>query len=358
MNIKYFTLIIAFLLGLSACGSSPTYQGNSLTNEQNNQIKHSPAELLQQAKAASKNGQVEVYKKLLFQSAAMGYPEAQYQLGLTILHSPSFPDYKAEAMKWLAKAANQNHKKAQFNLAIGYMTGMGVEKSPSIMLEWLNKSINNGYPKAYYILGSLYLQGAAGVERDEEKGYSLVKKAAEMGYEDAIRFFSDGFPVEQLEKTQNISTYGAGVFIFKAPQDLKNENIVAVKDKSAFAVYKTNSAPEYLFLIAGKFQFNASTTKEYISKLYETLYSNSSLELISQRQSGENGTRFILKEKSSPHSLTYRHVDIQPGKNTLYLSQLQTNDVNAPEWFGIKLCNDAMCDNLDQKAIEIPSDLQ
>jgi len=123
--------------------------------------------------------------KWLHAAAAQNNSQAAYYLG-TICANQEPADWFS-AVKWFGKAAELGHRNAETWLAICSINGNGTEvdyeKAAALLLDAVQEDI----PDAYFYLGMLYRHGA-GVKKDEAKGLELLRKAAEMGQEDAKKY--------------------------------------------------------------------------------------------------------------------------------------------------------------------------
>lgn len=137
--------------------------------------------LYEQAQALFEENRVNDGYAFLEQAAKVGYAEAQYLLGCSIIEMKYNKPVK-EGFMWLTKAADQNHIYALNNLAMCYQTGEGVEVDYSKALKLLNKAAELGDMMAYYNIGQAYIFGL-GVKKDLLKGLSLIQKAAESNIE-------------------------------------------------------------------------------------------------------------------------------------------------------------------------------
>ena len=63
----------------------------------------------------------------LDERASLGYPEAQFSLGIAHGRGTGVPMNMDEALRWLQRAADQRHVQASTQLGMMYAIGMGVE---------------------------------------------------------------------------------------------------------------------------------------------------------------------------------------------------------------------------------------
>lgn len=82
-------------------------------------------------------------------SAEMGYPDAQFFMGVCcISENPYLKRNPTKAAKWYIKAVEQGHAGAVNNLAFQYMRGWGVEKDLRFAAELFRKAAALGNPAA------------------------------------------------------------------------------------------------------------------------------------------------------------------------------------------------------------------
>lgn len=141
--------------------------------------------------------------------AQAGDPEAQYQLGLELFADERY----AEGVEWLRKSAEQGHADATARLGFSTMFGYGLPENRAEGLAMSQKALEMGSTYAYscigayyeesdveramdyytegivrgdarskYNLGMLYAYGK-GIPKDVYKGMSLLKDAAEAGFD-------------------------------------------------------------------------------------------------------------------------------------------------------------------------------
>ena len=149
--------------------------------------------------------------------------EADYQTGLKYYLS----DDLIEAMSFLQRAADAGHVRAQFlhayildkagedesamryyrlaadagdaeamaAIATMYAGGDGVPRDYDQAVSWYQKAADAGHHRSLLVLGTAYHEGSLGLEKQTEYGRSLLKRAADEGFE-AARL--------QLEKYDNV----------------------------------------------------------------------------------------------------------------------------------------------------------
>ena len=87
---------------------------------------------------------------------------------------------KAEATKWIGKAADQGLALAQNTLGERYNNGNGVSQDRGEALKWFRKAAEQGDAEAQNNLGAMYAQGQ-GVSRDLVRAYAWFNLAAVAG---------------------------------------------------------------------------------------------------------------------------------------------------------------------------------
>lgn len=121
--------------------------------------------------------------KLLMESAQQGHADAQ--CGVAACYDYGENDIAIdheEAIKWWRKAAEQGNARGQWAVGNYYFDNRDFAQA----VQWFEKSANQGEALSQLLLGMCYFKGL-GVGRDIQKGYDLVKKAAEQGDESAIK---------------------------------------------------------------------------------------------------------------------------------------------------------------------------
>lgn len=216
-------------------------------------IKKSPDyfALLDKAIKAYEAGNYEEARKAFQPLADVGDPDGLYNLGVMHARGQGGPKEPAKAMQFYRRAAEVGNANALTNLASHYYYGDGVEKDPAeaarlyglaaragvplaqryygVMLikgegveqdvaqgaDWLMQAAlrgdqlagenlvrllkpqaEKGHAGATHVLGLMYLQGVAGVTKDQAKGLGLLQRAAESGHETSqqalAKIYSEG----------------------------------------------------------------------------------------------------------------------------------------------------------------------
>ena len=199
----------------------------TLADEQNNAL---AGELLnniaqQKVEPAPENIAIATKKtpgEILLESAQKGNTYAQYQVASAYLGGNlGLEKNKNEALKWLNKSANSNQKEAQYLLGSIYYNGTAVKRDLKKAKMWLNKaaksgvenarvlisaindqtrtktakqksntstndlfvaSANRGDKEAQFKVGMMYLNGADGFPKDQQKALHWLREAADQGH--------------------------------------------------------------------------------------------------------------------------------------------------------------------------------
>jgi TPR repeat protein len=115
--------------------------------------------------------------ELLYESASLGYSNAQFKLADCYQNGYGMPTDIKKAIEWYQLSADQDHIDAQFNLATIYRLGDGIEKDykQAYGLYW--KAAQKGDAPSQYYLGR-FLQKGLGVEKDAEQAAYWYSVAA------------------------------------------------------------------------------------------------------------------------------------------------------------------------------------
>ena len=83
------------------------------------------------------------------------------------------------ALQYLRQGAEINHGPSLYSLGYEYLIGEIMHQEDSQALEYFNKAVEQNYPFAYAVLGTCYYDGEPLVEKDYNKAFQLLSKAAE-----------------------------------------------------------------------------------------------------------------------------------------------------------------------------------
>jgi TPR repeat protein len=106
--------------------------------------------------------------------------EAEYKRGVAYLQGEGVPKNEEEAVKWLAKGAEQGDADAQFSIGDCYERGVGVVKDEEEAVIWYAKAAEQGFAEAQYNLGVCYENGE-GIPVDLKEAFKWYTRAAELG---------------------------------------------------------------------------------------------------------------------------------------------------------------------------------
>ncbi len=133
---------------------------------------------------AFREGLYEVALNRFQESAAEGYPPAQYHLGFMYDKGLGVKKDHAVAAIWYTRAAQQGYAYAQNNLAELYRQGLGVKKDLQQAAKWYREAARRGILNAQFSLAEMYRRGQ-GIKKDLRLAEKWLLKAAERGYTDA-----------------------------------------------------------------------------------------------------------------------------------------------------------------------------
>ena len=118
--------------------------------------------------------------------AKKGNAEAEFKVGEMYETGFGVKEDKAEATKWITKAANQGHETAGFKLLYWDLEKNGVNAGNKEKFESLKAKAKAGDPQAQYYLGKMHAHGV-GMKRNSNKALSWLNKAAFVGVLEAER---------------------------------------------------------------------------------------------------------------------------------------------------------------------------
>jgi TPR repeat protein len=87
------------------------------------------------------------------EQAKDGDATAQYNLGICYYNGDGVAVDKAEAVKWLRKAAEKGHLQAQTLIGAFYFQGDGVAADKAEAIKWFCKAAEKGHPESQTMLG-------------------------------------------------------------------------------------------------------------------------------------------------------------------------------------------------------------
>lgn len=143
-------------------------------------------EMYQQGKGVARNAAQAL--AWLAKAAEAGNAEAQFRVASFYLASGSGSGAVsgADAHQWLLKAAEQGHAMAMVGLSAQYSMGKGVDKDPVQAFAWMRKAADAGVPRAFAGLGWMYQTGR-GVEPDPVEAVRMLRRGVELGDQAAVQ---------------------------------------------------------------------------------------------------------------------------------------------------------------------------
>ncbi|MBA4142376.1 MAG: sel1 repeat family protein [Nitrosospira sp.] len=153
------------------------------------------SELLQQIMPSEPGNELTPEEKFLNlrKDAEAGDPKAQNGLGVMYYTGEAvskgasgkiLDNDPATAAAWFHRSAAQGYADAQFNLGLMYANGEGVPQDPVKAVELFQKAAEQGNVDAQNNLGVMYYAGE-GVPKDDAKAREWFRKAAAQGNADA-----------------------------------------------------------------------------------------------------------------------------------------------------------------------------
>ena len=169
MNILIVTLLAAPMLMLAGCGEKAPASAAKTETETQTRL---PDEFTSEKQIPSilENGLGVMYYT--------GEAISKDSSGKILSNDP------VTAAAWFHRSAAQGYADAQFNLGLMYANGEGVAKDPLKAVELFRKSADQGNVDAENNLGVMYFAGE-GIARDTDKAKEWFAKAAAQGNADA-----------------------------------------------------------------------------------------------------------------------------------------------------------------------------
>ena len=118
------------------------------------------------------------FKKTL-EKASVGDPQAQYEMGRLYYLGKHVAQNYVQALNWFDTAAKNGNVRAMTALAGMYNAGHGCEQpNPEKTFFWYQSAADTGDFEARVNLAVCYINGI-GVEKNEAKGFEVMKNAAD-----------------------------------------------------------------------------------------------------------------------------------------------------------------------------------
>lgn len=142
--------------------------------------------------------------KWLRKAAEQGLADAQVLLGFCLKHGDGVQADTTEATNWFRKAAEQGSPLGQMSLANQYRGGEGVPQDFAEAVKWYRKAAEQGDADAQQVMGRAYRLGE-GVAQDSVEAAMWYRKAAEQGLAGAQVFLGvmhslgEGVPQDDAE---------------------------------------------------------------------------------------------------------------------------------------------------------------
>jgi hypothetical protein len=193
-RLRLGTLLAALGAGLLSAAAHSALAANA-----NVETRATPAQLLEQGRAALLGGTFDEAQRLLRQAAAEGVAAAMTTLGEMHQHGYGVPASERQALVWYRKADAAGDGEGTARLGFALAQGeSAIEQRTGIAL--VRRAASADVPFARYALAMLYHQGR-GVVRDEAMAINLLEAAVAAGEPSAQRtlgiFYLEGRGVQE-----------------------------------------------------------------------------------------------------------------------------------------------------------------
>lgn len=132
------------------------------------------------------------------QAADLGHPKAARFVAWQLYQGEGCERSWEQANDYWLMGAEKDNARSACNLGLSYLDGTGIPQDVQKAVYWLSKAVEGGDSQAYVHLGRLLLKGSRGVEKDTERGITLLNQAATMGETSAFHLlFSYCIDVER-----------------------------------------------------------------------------------------------------------------------------------------------------------------
>lgn len=151
-------------------------------------------------------------KPLLVKAAEKEYGYAQYLLAMNFFDL--YSENNKEALHWLERAANNDEPEALYQLGVYYEEGDEADLAKAI--NYFQRAAELNHADAALELSYIYDEGIS-VEQDDDKALFFLKKAAELGNQEAIEELAAQALVSRAQNGQgNMDAKEAEYWIKKA----------------------------------------------------------------------------------------------------------------------------------------------
>jgi len=245
--------------------------------------------------------------------------------------------YLSESHKWFLEAATEKCVDSYYNVALNYYIGTGVEKDLNHALTWAILATENKIISSYYLIGSIYISEFKG------KDLKLAKKWFEIG---ADLINSDNDKSEAIRSISSRCIYTLGQMYFKSIGVEKDE-------KKGFELVKKASEmnlPDAMYLY-GSFYFEGMIVEQNYSEAKNIFEKGATLNNINCIiQLGNMYTFGLGLQKDLSEAHKWYNLAIEKGSKHVFayigeVYELSGDYVNAVKWFekGINECKDTGC---------------
>ncbi|NSX55277.1 tetratricopeptide repeat protein [Parasulfitobacter algicola] len=132
---------------------------------------------------------------LMLKTAELGYPAAQYQMGLIYREGRLLPQDNAIAREWYDRAVAAGNAHAMYNLGVMKRRGIGGEADLTGAVNLYQHAADLGHADAWANLGMMHLKGL-GADQNDRMAFEATLKAAErsslIGMYNAGYFYEEG----------------------------------------------------------------------------------------------------------------------------------------------------------------------
>jgi localization factor PodJL len=135
-------------------------------------------------KSATTDGEARIALKRIEESAALGHPPAQLQLGELYKLGQLYERDLGQARQWFERAANGGNVLAMHRLGVMSARGEGGPVDPAASIKWFELAASFGLVDSQYNLGATYhptADGAVGGLQDRGRAYFWYSVAANNG---------------------------------------------------------------------------------------------------------------------------------------------------------------------------------